>query len=1642
MDTNQNLQQINTFNGGMNTDVSDALLQKDQYRLANNLRYVTDEEENQGELHFIDGSSIVDQFGDEIILSTQIRNYGIIIYKVTYLTGTKGSTIKDKFGYNVVVGNTYVYVVRVENPYKDLDIDVQHKALPFKSCFCVFGPCLYDKDVFGQKFSTVTRYEDDDNVKLYLANGKTYTLMLNIMEYCGSTVDEISMYPTVEFNAPKFLGLVGGQLKSGLVQYSYSLYKRKGRVSEISPCTKLIPIVNQIQNNPNIGKQKVGLEKDYTSNSGVSLNISIDYKYQKQLDRILIYRIQYTENGQLPTVGVIYDGLYSTEQFKFIDVGQPILQTLTLEEYNSLSGIHIIPRVIESKNDFLFAANIKEQTSQIYGFDKYDARAFRFDPINHRTHLFDYNTGFIYDGVGQQNGDGLYIKDIADQSDLDKFKQFDCYNNYNDLSVIWPDYSTIYPDSITATHGWYDRFTATPAITDNKCYYYGGTGVNISWKFIIYKLIGDASIDTYDTYRGAYGTSYNTTKFSEKYVSLEYDSCYYVKSDGTLEEASKLQDSGTERMFDRYSGGRTYANPVVSYALKSLRRDELYRYGIIMYDKYGHSSGVKWIADIRTPSIYTKGFEPFVCKEKLNGVIYDLVIRSLGIEFTVTNLPEECVSYEIVRCNRTDSDIATISQGVVSRPIKKIYNSKFEGLTDSPLTPTGFLTTQRWQTGSNFKSRYGETSTSDDWHEADNWDISDVFQFVSPEICYHKDSTLAQLEKKNLQICPQLYLFGAIGFDGYKHDKDYINNDVDIIDTIHPGITNTSLQLLNDNPVNFTTIGDNPESKLQYDTSRGVNKNPLNQWSSIQMRARYTDMSFYKSRFAYGYKAFTEILPSNIALTKGGWYSEAIPSLSPITNFLSNAEDKGNTDIHAHNLWYNSAKRSFSYIKLYNQSNKVLLRGHVKGRPSVDAYYMNDDVRGFPAVEVNSYNKCNVVDYQIASELGWDDLANVSTQDNKTTYSLKYKDSVVSIGGYNFCNWVCGGAYDISGSDLADLKKDNGSAWTDKPQSQIMGPGGRCLLLNIDNNWSIDTNYKIDLQSENQMFTDAIGTRSIIRSDKDNYKQKYINTEKYTISTPNNAGQLYNNNYDKHQYAVVHEFGQQNWSIVRIIKDSIAGTYLCNLRQTVTPYGGFTRQARVLNSYYSYGNYFKKNDSDTQVCQVFDGDCFIMPFEYVSMHKYYNNKVVNSMTHSVIYSIPVETNINLAYTYGSEFSANCNKAGISNLQIEPSNVYNMYNQKNELYSYNSVYSSQPKSRIFAAYDYLNDQQQDDKIDYRVRYSNEKSNNEIYDSWVKFQAANYLDVDTRYGKVTELRTFKNNLVFFQEQAAGLLSVNERTAITDESNMPLILGTGGVLSRYDYLTEKNGMKDSEFVDAVTENCIYWWDHDRKEICAYAGGQNIQILSKEKQVQNFINKQFKLDKLAKTPFVTYDKQFNELIFNITTGDNFEYGSLIYNENTQRFTSLYTMSPMSAISFYNRLYLSYSNKIYEWNINDTEFYGINRTTLNLDAIPYIKYIINEQPSFVKVFDNQSFGGRFGGDSNYKLEFVYSTPLKQHSYTDSGVLTDREYDFKLAIPRNNYSEYGDRMRGKTMQCEMISKNTAKDFSLQYIITKFRMSWS
>ena len=46
-----------------------------------------------------------------------------------------------------------------------------------------------------------------------------------------------------------------------------------------------------------------------------------------------------------------------------------------------------------------------------------------------------------------------------------------------------------------------------------------------------------------------------------------------------------------------------YDDIIGSSMFRSLRRDEVYRYGIVYYDKYGKRSDVQWIGDIRTPRL-------------------------------------------------------------------------------------------------------------------------------------------------------------------------------------------------------------------------------------------------------------------------------------------------------------------------------------------------------------------------------------------------------------------------------------------------------------------------------------------------------------------------------------------------------------------------------------------------------------------------------------------------------------------------------------------------------------------------------------------------------------------------------------------------------------------------------------------------------------------------------------------------------------------------------------------------------------------------------------------------------------------------------------------------------------------------------
>ncbi len=500
---------------------------------------------------------------------------------------------------------------------------------------------------------------------------------------------------------------------------------------------------------------------------------------------------------------------------------------------------------------------------------------------------------------------------------------------------------------------------------------------------------------------------------------------------------------------------------------------------------------------------------------------------------------------------------------------------------------------------------------------------------------------------------------------------------------------------------------------------------------------------------------------------------------------------------------------------------------------------------------------------------------------------------------------------------------------------------------------------------------------------------------------------------------------------------------IANVTKNATPYG--TNQYNSV--FYSHGCY---RDVNIEIGRhnpiefpiyVFDGDCYIGIFEYNAAHcwdsAYYRATMMNTT-----YYVPIESDINLFYTHGDLKSRN-NSSGRSYLIQDKAVIYHEYNQRKDAYLYNMAYSTEPNLMSYTKTEYT--PYQSDTFDTRVLYSEQKENGELIDNWLQFKSANFIDIDTRYGKITNLRLFKDYLLYWQTDATGVLSVNERTILQDANEHNIILGNGDVLQRYDYITTQYGMREGDFSDTQSGTALYWWDSNKKDIVMYQGGQQVQPLKKVKSVSKYIDDRDGRD----NPMLSYDNDHNEVICNVLSDNK----SIIYGELMQQFMSVYDYDFNHKIQFNDRLLLFTNTNMYKWN-----------SVGSVQKNPRFIYVVNDNCTFPKSFDIMTFGGKFGDGPDFKLRFTSQLNMDSglleskyqgydwniiHTGTSEpdtiSIITDKEGDYRMAIPRGAYIEngpkkYGSRMRGKWMQCE-IDSNSA-DFQLDYIITKYRMSWS
>lgn len=1564
MDTNTE-PQINSFAGGLNSDDDLSVVATNQYIDARNIKISSyrggeGRDNRHGSLMPVQGVKLAGSFAGEsnkVVATGSIRDYGVVVcidenenrLKIYSFKNAIGGTVHDQ-DFNNIQNSRLV----VNAPLLPLD----------------------DGEKYPDAFDIQLNYESENNIKLYLADSIHPIMIFNISnDFLYDDLNKCLSYPEAVCKPPVFEEYVPGKIEFGVVSYCYQLYNRYGIHTGASIQCQQIPIGNYDFDNKYV---KCGGKQGAISNCGVKISIQIPSNYW-HLDYIKVFRVQYTQNGQMPIVSVIYDakvGFNEQDSTDIVinDVGNDPIEHISVEELNSLQGVRIIPNSLASKDGFLFAANTKTIQTTIKDFDKWDARAFRFNYKNISAVTdINGNNSFTIDAHG---------KDIEDDSVAVPPFDHDCYddtcNNINKEASLYP----------------------ANFVFDSKYQWVGGSGKNIEWRFVISSQVEDSCVKENNTRK--IGTLYN---YSQK-ENIQQNNVFYIDKDFNPSIIEKAEfDPGINKN---------------TWLIKSLRRNEIYRYGIVLYDKYCQASPVKWIADIRTPNVTEEGFQLMQSNTIVDGKRYELVIRNLGIQFMVKSLPEGCTGYQIVRCARHESDIATISQGVLSSPVSNAYSRQYEGNSnDYQVTkyhmfcPTGFLTTNKFIEGYDVHNQLvgnGKDSASQCMTNIDN---DKLLQFVSKEICYQPESFKQFTKDKKYYLQKQSFLFGARG--DYKFNDDqydspkngYTNTEYGKLiglkgrrnfKFIIPCISNCAVEL-------FTGPGDNGDARGTFyvndiDVINKISKNSI----ICYLDAPYNISYFYKiNPQSHKNKGITQIgLEADYASIGGLGYDRPY-SYALIKDCILNFDRLYNNDDQSANKRKEKSgkfiiQKAFAYIKLYEQGAGV--QDFFNGNFTFNDYW-------FGKAQINY-----IQDFQLVDQIKWDQAfkRNFNKNNEEQTSSKTYTNYAVSAGGAIFTNMITGGiCNDTNGNIFESFGNYSGGFKGDGTgknfnKNVCFGAGGKCLLLSCQ--------YKE---------TGTAGAFSYYYPENGNYYDS-LSEEPYQTEPS--------------------DFGM----ITKVIRPTLLGTYLTNLRQQTTPYGGYSFTNRLTNIYYGDGNYF---ESGNKWNTVFDGDCHIETFEYTSMHKVYGAYTKNGKdelhfpnTHMITYSIPTESNIWCKFQHGWTLSSNARDNYASFIQSEPCEITEAYVQKEPEYIYNSVYSVQNTSMPFAAYDDLNPQDYNKTIDTRVYYSDLKQNDEIIDSWCKFRSSNFIDVDQEYGPITDICTFKNVLTFFQEQSFGVLSVNDRSIATDNSGQNIVLGTGGVLDRYDYYSNTYGMHKQQFCSVCTTGGLYWFDSHNNVICLF-DGQSVVQLSKQGKVQNILNKYKKNDNFK----VFYNNRYNEVVFSILSDDM----QIVYNEMLGKFTSTLTIPFDGAIQFFNGEYLVKKNDavyIYQYDYLD----GSPKSTTQQLLSSYVKYVVAQQPLVTKVFDNQEIvtyenlqlQDTMRDDNDYfskNHKYVWQTESQKIESSLEEQITLRENNHRFAIPRAD-GLFGNRARGKVMICsiEDIKPNPAT--AIQYIITKYRQSWS
>lgn len=1569
MATEQNNTFINTFTGGMNTDSAYDTIKNNQYIYAVNLRpYGTSKIYNSHDIAAYGKYGVmtpVKALNEDITSSTPIPKFDTEEIQRIIKVITAGDT-------NILIKlyKNYLYLYKV----------VASDKLPRYIWQFLCKIKVRKKEANDlRNVSAVLQYETDKVVNLYIADGEHKIMIINVKDtdYIKSLykidettnttdgeidIDLISQNMYFPKHAITYKAIVGGQLKTSQVQYTYRFYKKYGVTSKLAPLSRKYQVISPSRDS------EVGCAEDTVTSIGLQLGIAVDEKID-QFDRLQVYRIQYIKPNQNAQIDLIYDGELTGTNISVIDNGRKTLQTISVEEFAQIHGQDIIPKLLEQNQGYLFAGNVKDDT--IFQLSRDDLK--KFWAIQFWPDSNGYNIPYF--DVSSYNKVNHAFDDESSTGD-------DVVQNFiNNTIFDNADYSNPYSD---INHSYDDQCRNAMLDYNN---FIGGSGIYISWKLLVANTVTDE--ETFFTASSDYiGYDNELGKFN-----------YYGK-DESQAEAPKEMDIISDCGFpepDKVS----HSNAITSSCIKSLKRGEVYRYGIILYKNDGTRSDVVWIGDIRIPG-------PDIIELNKN-----YTTKQIGIEFTLNKAFKKFATdnnicgYEIVRCQRTDEYSRSLQQVVISSTVRQ----KLVDGTYSPYYPTGFIISNPQYIGYTpydiVDTDIGYSHALTQWPEQMTSGASDnrLYQVYCPEIQTYVDDVLNKLKANQIKLAPALYLYSS-KTDIARFTKD---NAYD------------------------------PSTDIQIKLSNHAQKGKIFSLSFVPLIMHEVDgtkIEIDKHNYTFG--KYTNVNYKVLGYSKSD-KSNKINKLS----YLDSA-----SAVYSRRFFMLDSNDKI----IYDNGEPVLRPSNINSEYKIDI----DNVQFTKDTKFNlNQNNYSMQIREISNVriLNWEDgFSNHVMNGSKISNAVKkYKSYAKNVSTSSYLNWVCSSKYDIP-VGTSEEPGWSGNVWknvveftnvTNSGQHETrtfpaigpIGPAARCLVVQLS-----DDKEKLD---------DLIDTKD--GSTVVSHSLKYIFGEVITTNfigdmyIPDNlGGTLIPSSDPQVNSKDPEEISKLN---------SYPGTLLCEITHPAIHYSGKDMSSKQYDTYYGFGDYKAYSSDGVNKINVFTGDVYTQIYEIEGMYKAYdfNDDKSSLQSMQTIHYIPMESTINQYFDYGMNYR-NTNNA---NLQAEAGEIKGVVSQDRPVHQYNLIYSDNGTSNDL--YSPQSTERLENNYSQRICYSQLKTNGELLNSWNIFKPVDYIDVNSTYGELTDMLTAQDTLYFWQTKAFGKLSINERSLVKDENSNLIQLGQGTVLQRSDYLSTKFGMRAQDMCKVNVDNDIYWFDYGNKCIASYKatsgayGGAKMSVLDFTESCNVKTLMQINITNNVQVPTITYDAINDELLFHPIKNNSIlsEEMTLAFNCKLNIAQSMYSVLNGQLATVYNNL----TNQNDAISINSklriyTRWCDDGETSTNDTDTARLHFVVNPNPSTTKVFDNQQivFPQLYNTTSSHTKQTADYDNFNCNLYTDldeAGMVdeyTNREGNICFPIPR--CADGIRRLRGKWMIEELLMDSNDNDHAISHIITKFRQSYN